>query len=379
MFASILEKFFRRQVKGDVRLPVGVDQDQIIFAGLGGHPVAPVGHGHPQVRLRHREVLAADVDDFGIQLDTIDADRTLNRRQLAGDRPAGEADHRHPLGRLARAKIPSQQHLVPVGVGVLGGRVVDRMHGLTLVEHELGLVPDFDDLDVVVSRLRFVQTDTVRRRADRPATKDRQHCDQDREQQVEPAAAAAQKARRRNRAERKRQDKNGRAGPIRGNQPEHRDECPQDASQRRQRIDRAGRIAGGLELPDAKPDHERRDHPEEDHRSRKQDDDRDQRAQHEPHRELGEAGLGQREDRPRDDRDRRGQKRGGGGDLIQQASVGAPIGQPAAGIVADRQVDQDQPDQGPPDEEGLPEKGGEQAGCRELDAQAGEATREGQR
>ena len=164
-----LEELARCQIERDIRLAVGVDQDDVVLSGLGRHPVAAIGDGDVQIRLVHVEVPPADVDDLGVDFDAVDGHGSVDRGELPGDRAAGKADQGDPAGSVARAEVGGQQGIVPIAVGIQTRGVVDRMHGRSFVQQQLGLVARANDLDVVVGRLGFIEALTVGRPPDRAA------------------------------------------------------------------------------------------------------------------------------------------------------------------------------------------------------------------
>src|SRR5207302_801053 len=140
-----LEELARREIEGDVRLAVGVDQDDVVAAGLGGHPVTPVSDSDVQVRLRHVEVATANVDDLRVELDTVDRNRPVDRGKLSRHGSTGQADERDLAGHPARSEIRRQQHVVPVAVGVERRRIVDRVDRGPFVQQQLRLRASADD------------------------------------------------------------------------------------------------------------------------------------------------------------------------------------------------------------------------------------------
>ena len=134
MSFGALEELPGREIKGDVGLAVGIDEDHVIAAGLGRHPVAPVGHGDVQVGLGHVEVAPADVDDLGVELDPVDWNRPVNCRELPSHRPGGQPDQRDAPRDSAGPEVGCQQDVVPVAVRVQAGGIVDRVDGRALIE-----------------------------------------------------------------------------------------------------------------------------------------------------------------------------------------------------------------------------------------------------
>ena len=164
---------------------------------------------------------------------------------------------------------------------------------MAVIDQQLRFGAGANDLDVAVRRFRLVQLLAVEGAANATAGQDRQADDQDRNQEIQPPRPCLEKAQRRDYTKQDGKHVDRRPRSERRNQPEHRQERPQDAAQRRECIDGAGGVAGGLELANSKPDDKGRNHAEEDHRNGKQDDDGDQRTEYQPDRELGEAGLRQ--------------------------------------------------------------------------------------
>ena len=97
--------------------------------------------------------------------------------------------------------------------------------------------------------------------------------------------------------------------PISGIAIERGHERPEQAADRRERVEPPRDLAGRRDLDDREADRERRDHPEQDDRRREQQQRPEERADHGARRHLVEPARRDVEDRRRDERDQRDEQR----------------------------------------------------------------------
>jgi hypothetical protein len=240
------EELRRRQVERHVRLPVGVDDDQVVA------PVGPLEE-RPAVgrdRAQPRVVAEPEVAAAGLSHGRVDLDARMEAAVCARDRAARVADHQH-RARLAAKQRGDDVEEIPVAAGQHRVGPPDRVDGHALVQLEhAGSVRTAQHLHELVPRLVLVQEPGLR--LDR-AGRQREQRDE-RERDDEPASW--QQRRRRQREQGRRADE----GALRARErdrDERREERPRDRAGRRERVQPPGDRAGARDVDDGEPDGER--------------------------------------------------------------------------------------------------------------------------
>ncbi len=120
VLAGLAKEFPRGQMEGDIRRTVGVEGNDVVFAGASGQKVAPIlGHG-VQVGLVHVKVLAAHADDLRVYLGAVNGDGAIDGGVLLGHgarRRADEGQAAYLVGGIGRVvKVGCDQKVIPDAV-----------------------------------------------------------------------------------------------------------------------------------------------------------------------------------------------------------------------------------------------------------------------
>ena len=372
MVAYLAEEFAGRQVERDVRLSIGVHHDDVVLTGLRVEPVTGIGHDGMHVRLVEVEVAMRDIQDVGVDLNPRDLHAgPVRRRVLPRRGAAGQAEDRDVVGpdlrSLSRSERVGHHHVVPGPSGRQALRVVDRVHGLALVEDQLGLRPVAHDLDVVIGGLLFVHELANLGRLDARGQKDPGD-DHGRGKRCVQLPARPQ-SRDRDPDQGETEAFQSRPRAVGRDEPEDREERAEDAARGRQRVHATGCVAARLDVAQQEPDRKGAHAAEQHDRRREQQHDRQQRPRDEADAQLLETLLRYEQDRVADERDDADPQARPSGDLVQHLFARMPVGEPPADDVAGGQIDEDETDQHAPDVEARPEVRREQPRGAELDPQ----------
>ena len=312
------------------------------------------------------EVTAPDLGHLRVDLDTVDLHIRVELPERPGRRPARVSDHEHPLGRVVEKGRDDEEH-VPLPAREHGVRPPHRVIDDALVETEdTRAVGALQHLDVLVGRLRLV--DEARRRLDRLCGDEEERGHPDGEDL--PAAAEH---------ERGREDEQGRGAehrPLRSDErdgDERRDEGADDAPERGEGVEASGDRARLGDVVEGEANGERRDGAQERHRHREQKECGEEGADDGADADRVETLHGEVEDRPRYEREHRDDERGHEHDPPEQAGLGPAVGHLASDPVADREVDEDQPDDVGPDDRRAAEVGREEPRGGDLGRQGSRA------
>src|ERR1700686_4196461 len=251
------------------------------------------------------------------------------------------------------------------------------MYRLPLVKDQLSLRTVLYDLDVAIRGLLLIEKSPELRGLDARREKDPREDDGERKRGVEAASRPQSGHRHHDQREAKAHQRG--TCTEGGDEPEHRQECAEDAAGGRECVNASRRVAAGLNIFEQKPDRERADAAEQDSRPRKQQHDREQRAAYQAHAQVFETLLRGEQDRVADQRDHADPQARPRGDLVQDFLARVTVGKPAADDIAGGQVDEDEADQHAPDIEARAEVRRQQARRSELHAQGGHAGDEHER
>jgi hypothetical protein len=204
-------------------------------------------------------------------------------------------------------------------------------------------VRSFDDLDVLVGRLRLVQQ--PRGRLDRSGRDEQKPRDDERQELPEPAEQ-----------QRAGEHEEGGGAEHRTLRPEQRNrhdggqERPEDAADRGERVEPPGDRSGLADVAEGEANGERSDRAEEGHG----DGEESERGEERPHRRTDRYGVEpphrEIEDGPGDERRHRDHERSDDHDQAEEARVRSPVGHLASEPVPEREVDEDEPDDVRPDD-----------------------------
>ena len=305
---------------------------------------SPVRRDHAQARIvAQPEVAPPRLGHGPVDLDAVDPRARVEVTVRTRDCPAGVADHEHPIGRLPEERR-QQQEEVPVAAGEDGVAPPDRVDGDALVQlQDPRAVVLPEHAHVLVRRLGLVEEAT--RALHRAGRDEQERADGDRDGEPPPA----QQEHCGEREERSRPDHRAARAHER-DEDERREERPEDAPDRRERVE-ASRDAARLgHVPECEPDRERRDRTEQRHRHGEHRERREEGARDDPDGHRGEPVQREVERRARDERDRSDRHRRDEDDPPEQLGPRPGVGHAPADPVADRQVEQDQPDHVRPDD-----------------------------